>query len=283
MTPKSLQSLSSVTQTFGDITFAAVIKAMILILIGLFLAKIISAAVGKIFSSRLSPYQYKWLRRLVFYTIFVLFLFAALQHLGFKLNVLLGAAGILTIAIGFASQTSVSNIISGLFLITEKPFVIGDSIKVNNVTGEVLSVDLLSIKIRTVDNTLVRIPNEVFIKSDIINLTKFPIRRFDLQLGIAYKENLGKVKKLLLQIADKNPLCLEEPKPFVMILGFGESAINLQFSVWSTKNNFSDLKNSIQEQVKIDFDEHHIEMPFPQMAISTASVTEPFPVIISKQ
>lgn len=283
MIPKSLQSLSSLTQTFGDITIAAVIKAVILIIIGFITAKLISVGLSKIFSQRFSSYQYRWLRRIIFYTIFILFLLAAFQHLGFKLNILLGAAGILTIALGFASQTSISNVISGLFLIAEKPFVIGDSIKVNNTTGEVLSVDLLSIKIRTVDNTLVRIPNEVLIKSDIVNLTKFPIRRFDLQIGVAYKEHLEKVKKLLLQIADKNPLCLEEPKPFVLILGFGESAINLQFSVWATKNNFSDLKNSIQEQIKVAFDEHHIEIPFPQIAISTASTTEPFPVVINKQ
>ena len=76
----------------------------------------------------------------------------------------------------FASQTSVSNIISGIFLISEQPFQVGDLIKVGETKGVVLSIDLLSIKLRTFDNQLVRIPNENLIKNELSNITRFPIR-----------------------------------------------------------------------------------------------------------
>lgn len=275
----SLQSFSQFTQLFGGITPAALVKAILLIVAGAIVGKIVSRFCTQTVA-KYTQYQTKLIQRIIFYLIFLLFLFTALQHLGFKLNILLGAAGIFTVALGFASQISVSNIISGLFLMAEKPFVIGDYITVNNSTGEVLSIDLLSIKLRTYNNTLLRIPNEVLIKSAMINLTKFPTRRFDLQLGIAYKENIARVREILLDLANKNLLCLKEPKPVLYILGFGESAINLQFSVWATQENFTALSNILQEEVKNAFDKNKIEMPFPQISISTSSITEPFPVTV---
>ncbi|MGB6977443.1 MAG: mechanosensitive ion channel family protein [Gammaproteobacteria bacterium] len=256
----------------------ALLKATILVLLGFIIAKTVSTLLAKSLANRVARHQRQLIRRIVFYVIFILFLIAALQHLGFQLSVLLGAAGVVTVALGIAAQTSVSNIISGFFLIAEQSFLLGDTITVNNVTGEVLSIDLLSIKIRTYDNTFVRIPNETLIKADIINLTRFPIRRFDIPIGIAYKEDLAKVREILLNTADKNPLCLEEPKPAVYILGFGASAINLQFSVWSSQRNFLDLKNAIQEDIKRALEENSIEIPFPQITLSASSITEPFPV-----
>jgi len=106
------------------------------------------------------------------------------------MGLLLGAAGILTVAPGFASQTSASNLVSGLFMIAEHPFGVGDTIRLGSIAGEVPSIDLLSVNLRTPDNLYVRIPNETMIKSEITNLTRFPIRRLDLEIGVAYKENL---------------------------------------------------------------------------------------------
>jgi hypothetical protein len=103
-----------------------------------------------------------------------------MRQLGFDFTVLLGAAGIVTVAIGFASQTSASNLISGLFLVWRRRSGIGDIVTVDGVTGEVLSVDLLSTKLRTFDNLQVRIPNETMVKARITTLNRFPLRRVDL-------------------------------------------------------------------------------------------------------
>ncbi|RXM22074.1 mechanosensitive ion channel, partial [Citrobacter sp. AAK_AS5] len=90
-----------------------------------------------------------------------------------------------------------SNLISGLFLVMERPFVVGDVITVDDVTGEVLTIDMLSTKLRTFDNLYVRMPNETIIKSRVTNLTHFPIRRIDLRLGVAYREDLARVRAVL--------------------------------------------------------------------------------------
>jgi small-conductance mechanosensitive channel len=193
--------------------------------------------------------------------------------MGFKISVLLGAAGVFTVAIGFASQTSASNLISGLFLIGEGSFVVGDTIQVDKTIGEVLSVDLLSIKLRTADNVYVRIPNEQLIKSVVLNLTRFLIRRVPINVNISYKEDIGKVRGILLALAEKNVLVLDEPRAQVTVQNFGDSAISLAFNVWTRRENFLDIRDAMQESIKLAFDEHHVEMPFPQITVNTGEMS----------
>jgi small-conductance mechanosensitive channel len=253
------------------------LRALVIASIGFVVARTVSAAVLKVMGKFLDAQQRMIVSRAVYYLLLGLFLLSALHELGFSLSILVGAAGILSVAIGFASQTSASNLISGLFLIVERPFSVGDIITLGATTGEVLSIDLLSVKLRTLDNLYVRIPNETVIKSEVTTLTKFPIRRIDLQLGVAYKEDIAKVRDLLFQLADKNPLSLEEPKPLFIFLGFGDSAINLQFSIWVKRENFLDLKNSIQQEIKTAFESEGIEIPFPQRTL-VAGGDQPFAV-----
>lgn len=203
---------------------------------------------------------------------------ATMIELGFSLTPLLGAAGVVGIAVGFASQTSVSNVIAGLFLIAERPFVVDDLVQVGDVRGQVLSVDTMSVKLRTLDNRFVRIPNETLIQSVVTNITKFPIRRLDVKIGVAYKEDPERVRRVLLEIAAANPIALMEPEPIVIFEFFGESSIDLLFAVWTTRENWLPLKNSIQEQIWARFKEEGIEIPFPHRSLYVGSESEAFPI-----
>ncbi|WP_263788370.1 mechanosensitive ion channel family protein [Salinibacter grassmerensis] len=256
---------------------ANALKALVKVLAGLALGRLAGNGLARLFAEE-DAQRAMIIRRGAFYGIAGLFTASALMELGFDLSVLLGAAGILTVALGFASQTSASNVISGLFLLGERPFSVGDVIRVNGTTGEVLSVDLLSVKLRTFDNLFVRIPNETMIKSEVTNLRRFSIRRIDLQIGVAYKEDLRAVRDVLMEVADRNPLCLEEPTPSVLFDGFADSSMNYQFRVWAKTENFLDLRNSIPVEIKDAFDEHDIEIPFPHRTLYTGSETTPFPV-----
>ena len=253
-------------------------RAITLLIAGTVIAKLASTTITKIVGKKMDSHRSMLLQRSSYYFIFILFIISALSELGFNLSVLLGAAGVFTVAIGFASQTSASNLISGLFLVAERPFTIGDVIRVGTTTGEVLSIDLLSVKLRTFDNLFVRIPNESLIKSEVTTVTRFPIRRLDIMLGVAYKEDLKNVRTVLAEVANKNPLCLEEPAPLYIFQGFGESSLDIQYSVWAKRENFLNLKNSIYEEIKNAFDENNIEIPFPHRTIYTGSETDPFPI-----
>ncbi|MEW6992353.1 mechanosensitive ion channel family protein [Colwelliaceae bacterium 6441] len=252
------------------------LQALLIFFAGYFIARAISSATASISEDKMTKHGLFLLKRTIFYTILVLFALSALKHLGIDLSILIGAAGILTVAIGFASQTSASNLISGLFLMLERPFSISDVIKVNDTVGEVISIDLLSVKLRTFDNLFVRIPNESMIKSAVTTLTKFPIRRADLKIGIAYKEDIERVREILLEIAEKNVICLEEPAPLFILTGFGASSVDIQFSVWSKRENFLALKNQMYQDIKKTFDAQNIEIPFPHVSLYAGSASKSF-------
>lgn len=232
-------------------------------------ARLVRALLATALGVRLMPQQLVLIRSVVGYAIYGVGLVLVLEQLGFDPKVLLGAAGFLTVAIGFASQTSVSNLISGLFLIFERPFVIGDAVTIDGVTGEVLSIDLLSVKLRTFDNLYVRVPNEAVLKTRVTTLTRFPIRRIDLKFGVAYASDLEKVRRVLLELVAAHPQVLQEPEPLVLITGFADSAIELQFSVWVEQDPMLRVRSDLYGKIQRAFAEANIEIPFPHLKVLT--------------
>lgn len=272
------QIQTGVMSVVTDIAWEAWISSLFLVVLGVVLGSVAGRSAARFMEQRSTRHHTVMVRRLVFYVIVLLFAVAALREAGFSLDVVLGAAGILTVAIGFASQTSASNMISGLFLLVEKPFEIGDVIEADATIGEVVGIDMLSVKLRTPDNLYVRIPNETLIKTRVVNRSRFPIRRLDLTVGIAYAEDVERVEGLLLKLAEENPVCLEEPKPFVLVTAFGPSSVDLQFSFWVPKDKVLDGRSSMMVAIKQTLDRDGIEIPFPHTSIYAGSHSEPFRV-----
>jgi small-conductance mechanosensitive channel len=269
-----------ITGFFTPERFRTLVVVIVVIAAGIVAIKVLNTITGRITRKYLSQ-QYKMLiRKGIRYTGSVILLFIVLHLLGVKITALLGAAGIVGIAIGFASQTSMSNLISGLFMISEKPFEIGDVIKMGSTVGIVMSIDLLSVKIKTFDNQYIRIPNEKLLGSELTNITRFPIRRMDINLGVAYKTDINHLKSVLREIAAANPYCLDEPEPLIVFSNFGDSALEFLFGVWFYKTDYLNLKNSIMQEIKERFDGEGIEIPFPHLSLYSGSVTDPMPIRI---
>lgn len=243
------------------------VRAGLILLFGLVAAKLASRAIGRLLSRHHDVQQSQLLRRVTAWALFGVALAWAMQELGFKLGVLLGAAGVATVAIGFASQTSLSNLISGFFLFGERPFSVGDVIEVEGVTGEVLAVDLIATKLRTFDNHYVRIPNEVMFKTKVENLTRFPIRRFDLEIPVAYDEDLDRVRGILLAACGDDELTLAEPAPLFMVLGFDASSLRTRLSVWCETASWLAMRASLCERIKRALDENAVRRPYPHRVI----------------
>jgi small-conductance mechanosensitive channel len=261
-------------------TFNIILRATVILMIGLPLIIFLRRSVKGYVTKKYSPHYGMVSGKAVWYIGSILLVLMVLNQFDVNLAPLLGAAGVLGLAVGFASQTSVSNVISGIFLIAEKSFEVGDVITVGGTTGEVLSIDTLSVKLRTFDNRFVRIPNETMIKTEVINVSRFPIRRADIMVGVAYKEDLEKVKSLLTEIARANPNVLNDPAPVFIFQAFGASSLDLQFSVWAEKDNWLSVKNEMYEAIKIRFEQEHVEIPFPHVSIYKGEVTGPIPVEI---
>lgn len=257
-----------------------VLRVMLIILVSLPVLILLRSWSRSFFSKKYAPHYGMLAGKIVFYTGAIIVVITVMGQLGISLAPLLAGAGIVGVALGFASQTSVSNIISGLFLIAEQPFKVDDIISVNNTMGFVMSIDVLSVKLRTFDNRFVRIPNETIIKTEVINLTRFPIRRFDAKVSVAYKENIGKVRDILKQVAEKNQYSLSEPEPQIIFDMFGSSSIDLDFRIWAPVDDWIKLKNTIQGEIKQRFDEEEVEIPFPHMSLYAGSESEAMPIEI---
>ncbi len=260
-----IHNLFSYLPNFEKFDPKMLLTSFAIFIIGLMVASLLSAFVFKvIFRNFLSPHHAMLLRKMVFYLTTLVFAFFAIDKLGFDLKGVAGALGIGTLAFAWAANTAVTNVASGIFLLGEKPFEIGDYVRIegpNGWDGQILSIDLLSVKMRTRDNTLVRMPNELLLKSEVRNLTRFPIRRIDIKFRVAFSENLTQIKSILFESAQKNPLCLESPAPELFFTEFGEAGILLQFSAWSKRASFIDLQTSLQTEIQEQLRKAGIQLP----------------------
>jgi len=270
----TLDALAAVVSGFAP----QILRSAVIIVLGVVFARGLGRLLGSSISGRLGAHSGSLLERGLIYSAYLLILILVLHQFGFQLGALLGAAGVLGVAIGFASQTSFSNLISGLFLVAEQPFIIGDILEVDGVSGEVTEIGALSGKLRIFDNSVVRIPDELLLKDRFTNFTHFPLRRVDLQIGVAYKEDLERVRKALEETVREERLCLREPAPLFVHKGFGSSSIDLQISVWTEKENYLTTRNAMYARIKERFDRDGIEIPFPHVSLYAGEATKPFPV-----
>jgi len=274
-----MKNENSILKTFSALMNPETIKSLVVIILSLIVMVIILKIIlvitrklsGRYFSAKTSTFIVRGVK----YTGMVVIVMTFFQHIGIDITAILGAAGIAGVAIGFAAQTSISNIISGLFLISEKAFSVNDTIQIEGFTGTVLSIDLLSVKIRTLDNQYVRIPNEKLIKTEFTNITRYPIRRFTIDIRVSYNTDVSRVRDILLDIAKKNEYCLDKPEPLFVFNSFGSSAQEITFGVWFEQTEYLMLKNSIMLDIKKRFDEEDIEIPFTQITLSSKEEAKP--------
>ncbi|MBT8326384.1 MAG: mechanosensitive ion channel [Bacteroidia bacterium] len=180
----------------------------------------------------------------------------------------LGAAGL---AIGLALQGSLGNFAGGVLILLFKPFKVGDLIESDGAIGTVQSITILNtILITPADNTAI-LPNGNVANNKILNYTKENNRRVDLEVGIAYHENVDKAKEVIEKALQGVPGVLENPKPFVSILNFGDSSVNLAVRPFCNSTDYWDVYFLANEAVKKALDNAKIEIPFPQRDITIKS------------
>ena len=193
------------------------LRIFILIVGGIPFVFWMSKLLARLSSKHVSQHIAVLLRKFMLYGGLLFLLIITLQELGFNVAALLGAAGIFGVAIGFASQAAVSNIISGFFLLFEGSFSVGDIIKSGDILGSVESIDLLSVYVRTSDNKLIRLPNEALLKQSLSNLTYYPVKRIDCVVSMPYTIDVEDAKNQIQQVIASNSLFLKEPAAVVTV------------------------------------------------------------------
>jgi len=186
-------------------TIWSLAKVLLYAVVGMILLRMTVVIIRRILKRRTTAQVAMLVTKGINYVGIGLIVMLVLVELGVNLAPILGAAGIVGLAVGLASQASLSNIISGLFLVSEKPFEIGDVIKTADTVGVVDSIDLLSVKLRTFDNLFIRVPNEQLANTQLTNITRYPIRRLDFSVTVSYSEDLQRVQSVLRELAILSP------------------------------------------------------------------------------
>lgn len=174
---------------------------------------------------------------------------------------ILGAAGL---AIGLALQGSLANFAGGVLILVLRPFQVGDFIVAQGAEGIVTAIDVFYTTLITADNRRVILPNGPLIGNNIINSTAEPIRRVDISVGISYKDSIDKAEQILLGIAAQHPKVIKTPPPYVGVIRFGESSVDLTYRVWCNTADYWDVYFDMHKLTKSGFDAAKITIPFPQ-------------------
>lgn len=243
------------------------IGAVIILLIMWVIYRLILRGIKKVPAEKTTVHRQMMLKKIVKYCFYVICIIYILGLFGVKLSAIWGAAGIAGVAIGFAAQTSVSNLISGLFVLTEGALKVGDLIIVGDVTGIVDTISLLSVRVHTLDNQMVRIPNSTIINSNLTNNSYHSIRRLTLNVSISYDTDMTKALEALKKAPELCPTVLKDPSPAAWFDGFDDSGIKMVVAAWFDSANFLQTKNDLYIAIKKVFDDAGIDIPFNQLDV----------------
>ncbi len=257
---------------FTSETWHHIGRAILYYIVGIVIIRLTAFLMQRATAQKVNRQSRMLINKAITYVGTAILLVVVLAEVGVNLTALLGAAGILGLAVGVASQKSLGNILSGLFLLSEKSYEIGDVIKVADKVGVVHDIDLLSVKIRTFDNLLVRIPHETLISTEVTNITRFPIRRMDFEFRVDYSTDLNNLETLLFECSTENSLCLEEPKPFFHLNDWNSEGIGVKFGIWFMKDDYIDVRNSMFRDIYRRLTEEGIRLSLPRILLDSSMI-----------
>ena len=227
-------------RTQGDVTEAAIVATIAgaLTVLGLVVISRIAHAFERRFADADRPHASMLVGRLVRLVGAIPLVLGMASALQWDLTALLATAGVLGVAVGFAAQTSLSNLIAGIFLLFDRPFSIGDIVEIDGQQGTVREITLLSTHIRTFDNLLVRWPNQVVLTARIVNFSRFPARRIEMALRVPHEAPLEAVREALVAALLEEPGLLLEPTPEVRFKDMSDNGITLLVRAWAPVDGF---------------------------------------------
>ncbi|ENM3904499.1 small-conductance mechanosensitive channel MscS [Vibrio cholerae] len=245
-----------------------VISAILILFVGNIVVKAVAGSVAKVLRSKeMDKAVVEFIHGLVRYTLFIIVLIAALSRIGVQTASVVAVLGAAGLAVGLALQGSLSNFAAGVLIVAFRPFKAGDYVEIAGVAGSVDSILIFQTVLKTPDNKMVVVPNSAVIGGAITNYSRHETRRVDMVIGVSYKSDLQKTKRVLRETLEKDPRILKDPDMTIGVLTLADSSINFVVRPWCKTSDYWAVYFDSMQAIKEALDANGIEIPFPQMDV----------------
>jgi small-conductance mechanosensitive channel len=246
-----------------------IVMAVVILVAGIWFAGLLSRIVELVIIRRLKiePNQARLIRRWLWAVLVVCLVVFSLASVKIPLTVFAFAGGALAIGLGFGTQTVLKNFVSGLILLFERPFRVGDVLEVGGQRGTVTEIGLRASVLQLWNGTETLIPNSSLLENNVSNWTySSPKVRFALTVGVAYGSDTRRVLQLLGEVAERHGVVEKEPKPQALFTDFGESTLNFEMRYWVDvlKGNSAQVGSDLRQMIAGAFADNGIVIAFPQ-------------------
>jgi small conductance mechanosensitive channel len=215
-----------------------------------------------------------FVRTIIRYTVIILGLLATLSAVGINIDSLLASIGIAGVTIGFAARDAFSNLISGLLIFLDRPFVIGDLVEVGENYGQVDQITLRSTRIITSDGKMLAVPNNEMINKTVASYTNFPNLRLDISITVGVEEDIQRVRQLLLEVVSGKDEFLARPAPRVVVTSLNDYNIALELQVWlEDERQHVEMRSQLREMIFNQLNIAEVEMPFETIQVLTTAAS----------
>ncbi|HJJ91117.1 MAG TPA: mechanosensitive ion channel family protein [Methanocorpusculum sp.] len=255
------------TVLVNGITYGDLLGVVIILFCTLVAAKIFGMIVNRMFIGKIEKNNIIFIQKLVHWVVYFIgfLVMSPLLHIDF--SGLMVAGGIIAVAVGFASQNTLSNFVAGLLIMVERPVNISDNIKINGTQGYVEDIGIMSTTLRTYEGIYVRVPNETMFTSDITNYVAHVARRFQYLVPIRYSDDVTKAIDVIMCVIDKHPYALKSPQPDVYVDELGTQGVKLIVRIWSPSGYWWGVRKDLLWKIFQALRAENIEIPFEQLVI----------------
>lgn len=245
-----------------------VISAILILFIGNLVVKGVAGSVANVLKKKeMDKAVVDFIHGLVRYTLFIIVLIAALSRIGVQTASVVAVIGAAGLAVGLALQGSLSNFAAGVLIVAFRPFKSGDYVEIGGVAGSVDSIQIFQTVLKSPDNKMVVVPNSAVIGGAITNYSRHETRRVDMVIGVSYKSDLQKTKRVLRETLEKDPRILKDPDMTIGVLTLADSSINFVVRPWCKTSDYWAVYFDSMQAIKEVLDANGIEIPFPQMDV----------------
>ena len=251
------------------ITYFQLISALVILVVGYIVSKVlVSVFKRSMRKTKLPPLVIEFLGRFLAILLYTAVLILGLGAVGISVSpLILGLSAVIGLILGFGLQDTLTNLAAGVWIAALRPIDLGEVVEVAGKTGSVSGIGLMSTELKTPDNKIITIPNKLVWGEVIVNYTRMPTRRVDVDVGVAYGTDLDRAIKLAMELMKSHPKVLRDPEPSVALTELADSSINLQLRAWTNTDDYWAVKGDLTRGIYELYRKEGIEIPFQQLDV----------------